>query len=243
MVDRLSNGRVSLAFTGGWNPGDYVFAPESFERRAEVAAQAIEQVRRLWRGESLPYVDGLGRQAQVATQPRPVRRELPVWLTCTERRERFEQAGRMGFNVLTALRFQDLQKLREHIAIYRRARQAAGHDRGHVTLSVHTFVGDDLRHARHPAGPPLRTYLASSVNLWQQRAAALSAASTAERDRALDFATQRYLDGALVGSAADCKQRVRSFAEAGVDEVACWVDFGISADEVVAGLGRLGTLW
>ena len=145
MVDRLSFGRVGLSFTSGWNPRDFVLAPRAFADRRTTLEQHIATVQRLWRGETAPFEDGCGDVAEVRTFPRPVQSSLPVWLTCTAGPERFEQAGREGYNVLTALLFQDWDTLRRHIERYRAARMRAGHSRGHVTLAVHNVCRDPRR--------------------------------------------------------------------------------------------------
>lgn len=243
MVDRLSAGRVALSFTSGWNPRDFVLSPNDYGRRREKTLEGIETVRRLWRGEAQPFVDGQGQTVKVESFPGPIQRDLSVWLTCTEGRERFAEAGRRGFNVLTALLFQDISTLGEHIEIYRRARAEAGHDRGHVTVAVHTYVADSDAQAREAARAPLRAYLQSSVGLWQQRSAALATMSESEKTRALDYATERYMTGSLVGSRAQCVERVRLLSRLGADELACLTDFGVGADRAYAGLQNLASLW
>lgn len=243
MVDRLSSGRVALSFTSGWNPRDFVLSPSEFKNRREATNDGIETVRRLWRGESQPFVDGRGERVDVGALPGPLQRELDVWLTCTESRERFEEAGRRGFKVLTALLFQDAVTVGENIKAYRAARAAAGHGPGHVTLAVHTYVGQSASEAAQTARAPLRAYLASSVGLWQQRSAALATMGADEKARALEYATGRYMSGSLVGSSEECGHRVRALSELGADELACLTDFGVGAERSHQGLMRLAALW
>ena len=239
MVDHLSKGRVGLSFTPGWNPRDFLLVPGKFEQRREDCRAAIEIVRSLWRGETHRF-----EGTDVAVFPRPCQPELPVWLTCTDREERFAEAGRLGFNVLTALLLQDLEALRGRIAIYRDARRAAGHaGEGHVTLSVHTHVGESDAHAEATVREPFRTYLASSADLWKQVSARFEAMTERAREDALAYALERYMRTAtLIGSPATCRQRLATFAAAGVDEVACQIDFGLDAGDVLAGVPRLVAL-
>lgn len=244
MVDRLSNGRVGLSFTPGWNPQDFLLVPDKFERRREDCRTAIETVRRLWRGESERFTAGDGEIAEVAVFPRPTQPELPTWLTCTDRRERFVEAGRDGFNVLTALLLQDLDGLRANVAAYRDARRSAGHrGPGRVTLAVHTHVAATDAEAEANVRQPFRAYLESSADLWKQVSRRLESMTDRTQARAMDYALERYIRSAtLIGSADSCRQRLRTIAQAGIDEVACQVDFGLSADLVLQGLPHLTAL-
>jgi natural product biosynthesis luciferase-like monooxygenase protein len=243
MVDHLSGGRVGISFTSGWNPRDFVLGADRFETRRETLCDEIDRIRSIWRGESLAFVDGTGTPATVAAMPRPVQRELPTWLTCTDRADRFEEAGRRGYHVLTALLFQDVETLASRIETYRRARTAAGHDRGWVTLSIHTYVGEDADEARETVRAPLAAYLESSVRLWSSQSAALAALAASDRRAALAFAVERYTASSLIGSRDQCRERLARLAQVGVDEVACQIDFGVASDSALAGLDRLAGLW
>jgi natural product biosynthesis luciferase-like monooxygenase protein len=243
MVDRLSAGRVALSFTSGWNPRDFVLSPTDYARRREKTLEGIELVRKLWRGEPQPFTDGQGQTVDVESFPGPIQRDLQVWLTCTEGRERFAEAGRRGFNLLTALLFMDPKTLGENIQAYRQAREEAGFDRGHVTVAVHTYVGETEAEARDGAREPLQQYLRSSAGLWAQRSAALATLSEDEKTRALAYATERYMTSSLVGSRRQCAERVRDLTELGADELACLTDFGIGAERAYTGLQLLASVW
>lgn len=241
MVDRLSGGRVGLSFTPGWNPRDFLLVPGRYEERRADCREAIETVRALWRGESRRFPGGNGQPEEVSVFPRPQQAELPVWATCTDRRERFVEAGRAGFNVLTALLLQDIDALRSSVAAYREAYRAAGHPGdGHVTLAVHTHVAETDEAAEATVREPFRAYLEASADLWKQVSARLESMTERTREGALDYALERYLRTAtLIGSTATCRQRLQTLADAGVDEVACQVDFGLEPAAVLAGLPSL----
>src|SRR5262245_36725957 len=82
VVDKLSNGRIELSFAPGWNPGDFVFAPDRYESRYEVMYSGIGKVKRLWAGELFDATDGEGKAVRVRTYPTPVQKDLTVWITC-----------------------------------------------------------------------------------------------------------------------------------------------------------------
>ena len=60
----------------------------------------IENLDRLWRGEAVDFPTQDGTFA-VKTQPRPVSKELPIWVTTAGNPETWRDAGRVGANVLT----------------------------------------------------------------------------------------------------------------------------------------------
>src|SRR6266487_6549848 len=89
VVDNLSHGRVGISFASGWQPNDFVFAPENYVNRKEVMRHGIETVRRLWRGERIRRRDGNGSEIEIGILPRPIQRELPIWVTLLAVRKHF----------------------------------------------------------------------------------------------------------------------------------------------------------
>ncbi|WP_157745408.1 MupA/Atu3671 family FMN-dependent luciferase-like monooxygenase [Nocardiopsis gilva] len=245
VVDNLSNGRVDLAIARGWNPNDFVLAPDNYAPRTDVTVTGIDVLRRLWRGEAVRYRNGTGEETEVRLAPLPRQGELPLWLTCTGGEAMFARAGELGANVLTGLLFQSVEELARKVACYRAAREAAGFDpdSGHVTLMVHTFLGADEASALATARDPFRSYLESSVGLWGQKEARFHEQSPRERDVMLTLAVNRYArTAALFGTPESVTGTVSAFREAGVNEIACLIDFGIDPDTVLAGLRPLRRL-
>lgn len=246
VVDNLSGGRIGLSFASGWNVNDFVLAPTPFELRRETTNQAIETVRRLWRGEEVSLGHD-GSPRLVTSFPRPFQSDLPVWLTTSGRVEGFEAAGRLGANVLTHLRGQELDDLPEKIARYRKARQEHGHaGPGHVTLMMHTYFHESRARALADIQGPLQSYLGSSLDLTQastRRAAATrSTSKNAERLREamLANACERYMgESGLFGTPSEGIEVAERLAKAGVDEIACLVDFGIEHAKVMRSLELL----
>lgn len=244
VVDNLSGGRVDVSFAVGWNPNDFAIAPEAYADRIPRTFQGIEVVRRLWRGEEIEAENGLGQTTRVRIHPLPRQRDLTIWLTCSGGRERYIDAGAHGFNVLTALLFQGVEDLGEKIAAYRDARARYGHPGpGLVTLMLHTFVGSDDESVRRAVREPFKRYLESSVDLWRVGEARLEDLSPRKRADLLEYAFERYYrKTALLGTLASCRHMVEAVRSAGVDEIACLVDFGVAPRDIMAGLHVLDEL-
>jgi len=260
LVDNLSNGRVDISFASGWHPDDFVLRPENFAKNKEVMLRDIDVVRRLWRGERLPFSGPKG-EVTIGTLPRPVQPELPIWLTAAGNVETFEAAGRIGAGLLTHLLGQTLEEVRDKVHAYRRAWREAGHPgRGHVTLMLHTFVGDDDADVKATVREPMKGYLKSSIMLIAQHAWTFPAfkrvakkgasfndnfnsLAPGDMDELLDYSFERYFETAgLFGTEARCLRILSSVKSAGVDEIACLLDFGIETDRVMAQLPKLAAL-
>ncbi|MBN8962465.1 MAG: LLM class flavin-dependent oxidoreductase [Rhizobiales bacterium] len=244
VVDNLSDGRVDLGFGQGWNPNDFVLRPQNFEARLALLYQGIADVRALWSGRHLTRTNGVGQSTDITIYPKPVQPGFETWVTCTGSDQRFDEAGRMGANVLTALLFQDVIELKQKITIYRRARAQAGHAGcGHVTLMLHTFVGVDSAEVRNIVREPFMRYLSDSVDLWKQNYPLFDQLSPDDRKSVLEFACEKYLrTHSLCGSVEECKRRTGDLIAAGVDEIACLIDFGVARDDVLASLRHLDQL-
>lgn len=252
VVDNLSGGRVGLSFASGWHATDFALRPENYAGRREVVLDYAAQVRRLWRGETVEAVDGVGEPCRLGIHPPPVQAELPMWLTSAGGMETFRAAGRAGLGVLTHLLGQDPADLAARIAAYREEtsrRPEADGWRGHVVLMVHTYLGDDEEAARETVRGPLSDYLRSSLGLLlgsgldgRRR---IDPASLAPAD--VDFLVARsfdryYDDGGLLGTVPRVRGAVERFAALGVDELACLIDFGVPSAAVLAGLPHLDRL-
>lgn len=239
VVDNLSSGRVDMAFARGWNPNDFVLAPANFQNSLQVLYQSLDAVRQLWRGNPIVVRNGKGEEVRTQIYPQPQQSELPVWITCSGGVERFIEAGAGGWNILTALLFQSSEELAYKIACYREARKRNGHDpnQGHVTLMLHTFLGIANDEVKEIVRGPFIEYLRSSADLWQHGSKALAEMTEEERQVALNFAFERYYQtSGLFGTPETCVEKVEQLRVAGVDEIACLIDFGIDPDQVLRAL-------
>jgi natural product biosynthesis luciferase-like monooxygenase protein len=261
LVDNLSRGRVGVSFASGWQPRDFVLAPERFAGAKSELARGIETVRRLWRGETVAFPDPSGAMVEIRTLPRPLQPELPVWLTSAGSVETFQLAGEIGASVLTHLLGQTLEELRHKVEVYRKAwREHQKGGDGHVTLMLHTFLDEDAQQALETAREPMQAYLRSSVGLirsfagewtaFKKRAdgtteVGVDVASLApeELDGLVAYSFERYArSSALFGSPESCADLVDRLREIGVDELAALIDFGVPADAVLGRLPQLGRL-
>ncbi len=260
VIDNLTNGRVGLAIASGWQPDDFVLRPENTPPANKAAMfESIEVLRRLWRGEAVAFPTKSGKPFAVVTQPRPVSKELPVWVTTAGNPETWREAGAIGAHVLTHLLGQSIEEVADKILIYHAALRQAGHDPADfkVTLMLHTFLGADREEVRAIARAPMKEYLRSAAALIKQYAWAfpafkrpagvstpmqldLQTLTEEELDGILEFAFRRYFEeSGLFGTVEDALARVEQLKRIGVDEIACLIDYGIPSAQVMDGLRPL----
>jgi phthiocerol/phenolphthiocerol synthesis type-I polyketide synthase D len=251
VVDNLSHGRVGISFAPGWNPDDFLFFPERYATRYEHLFESMKAVRTLWRGEPLAGTNGAGQPYSVTTFPRPVQRELPVWMTVAGNPGNFEHAGASGANLLTHLLDQDETVLASRIALYRRARAVAGFDpaAGEVSLMIHTLVGTDAAVVREQARRPYCEYIKRNIGLFAGLArsrgheADLSAMAPADLDEFVNFLYDRFAASrGLIGTPESCAPLVSRLEHVGVTELACLLDFGPDPELILSNLPHLARL-
>jgi natural product biosynthesis luciferase-like monooxygenase protein len=259
MVDNLSGGRVGLGIASGWHPNDFVLEPESYGDRKQIMKTRIGTLRSAWRGEALELKNGVGERPEIITRPRPVQPELPVWLTAAGNPDTFRLAGEMGVNILTHLLGQTTDEIASKIKIYRDAWREAGHPgSGHVTMMLHTMLGEDREELRELARGPFCSYLATAADLLKDHMSAwaavrtpmnkgqydtdfhLSDLSPEDVQDLLDFAYERYFDSdALFGTPESCLGMIDKMRDLEVDEIACLVDFGAEPELILKQLPYL----
>ncbi|MFJ2870923.1 MupA/Atu3671 family FMN-dependent luciferase-like monooxygenase [Streptomyces sp. NPDC087298] len=250
MADNLSNGRVGLGVASGWNANDFVFFPERFGTHKQEMYDRLEQVRSLWRGEPLRRTTGDGER-EIRLFPRPVQTMPPLYTAVVGNPESYERAAAHDLGIVTNLMTQDVDQLRENIARYRRARALHGldPDAGRVAVLLHTYLAEDHDTARSEAFAPMSRYMQASLSLFSGVTNSLGVTtdlrSLSEDDLDVVFrrAYGRYCDQrALIGDVDTVLPVVEAVADAGADEIVALVDFGVSADQLRAGLPRLDAL-
>ena len=256
VIDNLTNGRAGLGIASGWHPVDFVLRPEnSLPNNKKAMFDTIDKVRKLWRGESVEF-DHNGETRAVQSLPRPVSKELPMWLTIAGNPDTWREAGEIGAHVLTHLLGQSIDEVADKIKIYHAALRNAGHDPKDftVTLMLHTYVARTRELARETARGPMKSYLLAAAGLVKQYAWSFPAfkkpkgvtnpmdidlrtLSQDEAEGILEYAFNRYFEeSGLFGTVEDCLRRVEQLKKIGVAEIGCLIDYGIPTSQVLEGL-------
>jgi natural product biosynthesis luciferase-like monooxygenase protein len=258
MIDNISNGRVGIAAASGWHVNDFVLSPDTYENRRQDMYDKIALIQRLWRGEKVSVPNGAGLRTEVGILPAPIQNELPIWLT-GESDDTFSNAGRLGFNVLTAnfALGHNLNKFVSKARMYREAMLAHHGRPGHITLMCHTFVTEKPDLIKSLVAPAMAAYIRVNIEMQREhaigmgnrggvQASGLLQRDVSEREQevlvSLQVANNLRSPLSLIGSLDHCAQQAEVLHENGVDEVACLIDFGINFDEIMRSLGLLSKL-
>ncbi len=242
MVDHLSEGRVEISFASGWNPNDFIFAPEAYQQRHQVMCDKLKMVHQLWRGESCTRTNGKGEKISLTIHPKPVQTELPTWITSGGSPETFRYAGSIGANILTLLWGQPKEDLKAKIEIYRTALAKHGFDpeRGQVAVMLHSFIGENFEEVKPTVKEPLKNYIRHSIALMQGKS---NDGLDEEVEKLVDASfTHHYHTNGLFGTPETCLAYLQELTLLGVNEIACLIDFGISNDITLANLPQLKKL-
>jgi natural product biosynthesis luciferase-like monooxygenase protein len=245
VVDNLSRGRVGVSFASGWHPNDFLFAPEAYEQRKEVMFSHIETIRKLWAGETVTFRSVNDQEVEVSILPKPIQTQLPIWITTAGNPETWNRAGAIGANVLAALPGYAPQDLAGFVRKYRAERARHGHDpySGIVSLMAHTFIGEDNEAVKEKVRQPFSNYLRTYFKQFESAHADPASLSEADKDALMAAAFETYFqDRTLMGTPGKCARLIESLAAAGVDELACLVDFGVDTDSVLESLSYLNEL-
>ncbi len=251
IVDNLSKGRAAISCATGWHPADFLISPEAYESRREIMFENLDLIRRLWRGESVLRTDVSGAEVDVKILPKPVQRELPVFITSSGNPATWHKAGELGLNVLCSLTNHSFDDLEKRISEYRQARSKHGFDAdsGIVSVMVHTYVGTTDETVKAAVRQPLRGFLNSyidqndTLNPYKNTREEVRSVIDNDREALLSYAFEKHFNQtSLMGSPAKCARTVERLHQVGANEVACLVDFGLGKQEVLAGLHPLAEL-
>ncbi|WP_329388349.1 non-ribosomal peptide synthetase/type I polyketide synthase [Streptomyces sp. NBC_01716] len=251
VVDNISRGRAGLCFASGWHATDFALAPQHYGRHQEVMYEHLATVRQLWSGRPLATTAGNGEPVEVRLHPSPVQPQLPMYVAIVSNPDSYRRAAAEDLGVVTNLMTQTVEQLAENIALYRRTRAEHGLDpaAGRVVVLVHTYLGEDAEQARAEAFRPFVSYLRSSLSLFNQVTNSLGfevdLENTPEEDVEflLGRAYERYCASrALIGDEYTADETVQRLKDAGADEIACFVDFGVPKEKVLAALPTLDRL-
>lgn len=242
MVDNLSEGRVELSIASGWHPNDFVLAPNSFENRHQIMREGITTLKNVWKGKSVTRKNGVGEDYEFYVHPKPIQKELPLWITAAGSIETFKYAGSIGANILTHLLGQSIEDLEEKIKVYRQTLVDNGYipENYKVALMLHAFVSDDIDFVKETVERPFKNYLKNSINLLKPIAQELDLDLDNDLEPLLDIGYQRfYKTSSLFGTPESCYSTVNKVYEIGIDEIACLIDFGVDQELVIDNLKYL----
>src|SRR2546422_1498375 len=85
-IDNLSNGRLMLATSAGWNEKEFTHLGSNFHNRGRRLDASIRLIRALWKGETSFKSRILGIEfIDAVFEPRPIQNHLTIWIVGTSK--------------------------------------------------------------------------------------------------------------------------------------------------------------
>ncbi|MGE8079983.1 LLM class flavin-dependent oxidoreductase [Peribacillus loiseleuriae] len=160
-LDLLSNGRAEViagrgAFVEsfplfGYDVNEY---DDLFEENIDLFLKLNEQEKISWNGRFRSEL----RNAEIA--PRPVQKQLPLWVGVGGSPESAERAGRFGVGMALAILGGDPNRFKPLVDIYRKEGIEAGHNLNDLKVGVtgHTFIAETTEQAKDEYYPYYSNY-------------------------------------------------------------------------------------
>src|SRR3989442_10804761 len=80
-IDNLSNGRLILATSAGWNEKEFSNLGSNFHNRGRRLNESIRMIRALWNGETSFASKSLNHHFEdIVFEPRPTQKHIPIWI-------------------------------------------------------------------------------------------------------------------------------------------------------------------
>jgi alkanesulfonate monooxygenase SsuD/methylene tetrahydromethanopterin reductase-like flavin-dependent oxidoreductase (luciferase family) len=245
-ADILSHGRVEWG-TGRSTPMEQIAFGVDRERTREDWREAIQIVCAMWESEYFEYESERFSFPRRLVTPKPVQDpHPPAWMAGTSPGSA-SLAGELGLGLLSMSIMQPLERLAERIDDYR---TAAANPTPLTRVTTNRVAAYTLVHCADSMSQAEANGIWDSVWWWYKNLAdftlkwEFSHYSQADKDRLFpllkhqasdDFSPQEFsaADMIIVGDPDECLRKMVRYAELGVDQLICYVQFGYLPHESV----------
>ena len=230
MLDQLSGGRIDLGIGRGFSPREYAtFGAAMGESRARVDA-GLDALRQSFATGRITQDGPFHHLDDVPVMPRPVQQPHPPLWTAAVSPESFTWAAEQGIGALAGP-FKPWQMIREDIRLYHEAWDHERSDLAHpprVGMTLGVLCLPDGKRARREAKPafewfyrhmfqqtlPVLERLIEGYDYYRSLGRFRHLVKAGINLKILDM-----LGMTLVGTPAECRERIENLREAGVDQV------------------------
>ena len=256
-VDILSHGRAEWG-TGRSTPMEQIaFGVPADDRSRAMWKEAVEFVVAAWERERISWDTDLIKMPERMQTPKPYQDpHPPAWLAAASETSAVS-AGMNGLGLLSFALLQPVSAMANHIRLYREAQEKCTTPLTRVKndrVGVYTLV-----HCTEDPEAAAAYGLWDSVRWWYQHLAEftleweLPNLSPAEREAVFpllkpsiegNIDVQKYTDEdmIIIGTPEQCLEKILRYEAVGVDQLLCYVQFGMLPHEkVMENLELLGT--
>ncbi len=233
LLDQLTNGKLIVGVGPGNSPDEFAGFGVDVEKRHDVMEEFLEVCDAAWAapdGEGFTY-SGTYFNGRVRGRviPAPVQRPRPLVAYASMTPERLVRAGRRGWSLLLGPQKPEIIAARLHH--YFGGMDEAGLDEaararawGDVSVLRQIYVAEEGEDWRHTIADVVDAYV-------HQSALANSGIDDLPREQ-FDERKEQYLTGGWLhaGTADEVFELLRPFAELGISNLMCWMNFGLMSD-------------
>ena len=126
-IDQISNGRLIFGIGRSAFPRAYNAYGISYEESQDRFAESLEIIKLAWTEPTCSYHGHYHSFENFTLVPRPVQLPHPEIRIAASQPDTYEQIGRLGYPLFSAVRASPLTELARHTRTYRDAWAAAGH--------------------------------------------------------------------------------------------------------------------
>jgi alkanesulfonate monooxygenase SsuD/methylene tetrahydromethanopterin reductase-like flavin-dependent oxidoreductase (luciferase family) len=254
-ADILSGGRVEWG-TGRSTPMEQIAFGVDRERSRDQWQEAIEAVVGMWETEYFEFHGKYLDFPRRMVTPKPVQDpHPPCWMAATSEGSS-AVAGKLGLGLLSFAILQPIQKMGKHIAQYR---EAAAQPTPVTRVTTNKVAAYTLVHCADTMAKAEDNGIWDSVWWWYKNLAEFTLEwefphFTEEEKHAIfpllkqqesgEFKPQMFSDAdmIIVGDPDQCYEKMVKYADLGVDQLICYVQFGyLPHESVMRTIELLGT--
>ena len=171
-LDLVSNGRSEIIVGRGAFSEPFPLFGFDMNAYDELFEEKLDLLQKLNRTERITWSGSFRsplRNAEIS--PRPLQRELPIWIGVGGTPQSAVRAGKLGLPMALAVLGGPIAAIKPMIELYRQAGARAGHDdkKLRVSINSHAYVGDEPRNARDFHRPFYEQYFSQASPRGKQR--------------------------------------------------------------------------
>src|SRR5438105_15784535 len=126
-LDQISGGRLIFGVGRSAFPRAYNAYGISYEESQDRFAESLDIIKQAWIEPTCSYQGRYHSFENFTLVPRPVQKPHPEIRIAASQPDTYEQIGRLGYPLFSAVRASPLDELAAHTRVYREAWKAAGH--------------------------------------------------------------------------------------------------------------------
>ena len=165
-VDLISGGRAEIIAGRGVFTEPFPLFGFDLRDYDQLFSEKLDLLRKLSRTERITWSGNFRSPLQNAEiSPRPIQRELPIWIGVGGSPQSAVRAGNLGLPMALAVLGGPITAIKPIVDLYREAGERAGHPLSNLKVSInsHAYIGEGARQARQFHRPFYQQYLSEAM--------------------------------------------------------------------------------